>query len=405
MSIQNLKSRKSLFGPRATRGFTLLEMAMVLAIIGLIMGTILSMTKTLSSSSKIAATQSKEALIKAALINFIAVNNRLPCPADPTATASTAGTISTTPPSTFGAETVNAATPKGCGMPLNTGVYAGVVPWATLGLTQDAAVDGYNQFFTYLVAATAIKTVPVTAITALNAGLVPTISGLEGAISIYSSSALTTQINNCTPIGSTYNPCSAVVALISHGADGYGAYTGSGAAAAFPYADEQQNALHTNKIVMHDAAMSSTTPFDDIILPMTSSDLLTSLTANGTIQTYNAVLNNNFANITSAITAYAMYHRTGTAGSYTYNFPASLASLSLPPSVTYDPWGNQISFTLSITAVSSNTINTPPPTTPPTSTVVTLLSNGPDGATPNSDDISAVITVSQFLTPFTNYGW
>jgi len=73
-----------------------------------IMGTTVH-DQTLSSSSKIAATQSKEALIKAALINFIAVNNRLPCPAIRLQQQVRLEHINDAP-STFGAGTVNAAT-------------------------------------------------------------------------------------------------------------------------------------------------------------------------------------------------------------------------------------------------------------------------------------------------------
>ena len=414
MNFQHLKSysfNKKVLKPQSLRGmsgFTLLEMAMVLAIIGLIMVTILSMTKTLSSSSKISATQSKEALIKAALINFIATNNRLPCPADPTATTSTAGTLST-PAGTFGTETVTAATPKGCAMPLNTNVYAGVVPWVTLGLTQDAATDGYNQYFTYLVASTGIQTVSASLV---NSGI-PSISGLKGAISIYASSTtLTAPTNNCTPTGSTatYNPCSVVVALISHGADGYGAYTNGGPAPAFAFADENQNALHTNQIVMHDFAMNATNPFDDIILSMTASDLLSPLSANGTIQPYNALLNNDFAIITSSITNYVLSSRTGCGGTCTFNFPstASMTPLSplgtatvpMPSSVINDPWGTLIVYTRSVASISATTV---PSTYPYTATVFTLQSNGPDGVSGTSDDITSSVTVSQFTTPFQNY--
>ena len=344
MVIQHLRNRKSFLEPRAMRGFTLLEMAMVLGIIGLIMGTILSMTKTLTTSSKISATQSKEALIKAALINFIAVNNRLPCPADPTG-------ASLIPPNPLGSEALNPAyvypAAKQCLQTMSLGgVYAGAVPWVTLGLTQDAATDGYNQFFTYLVAVTAIQTVPAASVIS---GL-PAISGLKGAISIYASAAtLTSPINNCTPTGSIYNPCSAVAVIISHGADGYGAYTSSGAlntpTTVFP--DEQVNANRNYQIVMKDAAISSTNPFDDIILPMTSSDLLTPLSNNGTIQPYNAILNNDFANITAAIAANIALTHSGVPPTSIYSMTVgnNQAVISnLPKSIINDPWGNQIQY-------------------------------------------------------------
>jgi prepilin-type N-terminal cleavage/methylation domain-containing protein len=424
MNFQHLKSYsiyKKVLKPQSLHGmggFTLLEMAMVLAIIGLIMGTILSMTKTLSSSAKISATQSKEALIKAALINFIAVNNRLPCPADPG--------------NSTGLEAVNAAVPKRCTTsatlvatasttvppaPSNS-IFIGLVPWATLGLTQDGATDGYNQLFTYKVAAIAIQTVPVAALTAVplaNLGQVPTISGLEGAISIYTSSAFTIQTNNCTPAGFTYNPCAAVAVIISYGSDGYGAYTSSGAQNAVPagYADELVNAgTTTNQIVMHDFSMSTTNPFDDIILPMTSSDLLSPLSANGTIQPYNAVLNNDFANITSAITASIMATRVQGLLPPPSTFALTSGNavlLTLPQSVSYDPWGHQIQFAFNIGAPGPSPITTaqgtafncsgtnPPLAIPQSNILFSLHSYGPDNIPNNADDIFAFITLSQLV--------
>ena len=80
--IRKNKNKLKPLNLHGMKGFTLLEMAMVLAIIGLVFGAVMSATTVLLKSSKISATQSKEATIKAAIISFIAINNRLPCPAD-----------------------------------------------------------------------------------------------------------------------------------------------------------------------------------------------------------------------------------------------------------------------------------------------------------------------------------
>ncbi len=457
MNFQHLKSysfNKKVLKPQSLRGmsgFTLLEMAMVLAIIGLIMGTILSMTKTLSSSSKIAATQSKEALIKAALINFIATNNRLPCPADPTKLSTqfagteaigavTAGVCNATPNITYGT------------------VVSGLAPWAALGLTQDSATDGYNQFFTYQVTLTATQTVAATA-----AGLgKQTISGLQGAISIFSTAyptpptasatspiALNNEINYCGQ--TSFNPCAAVAIIVSYGADGLGAFSSSGTQSNLPPAntDEAENANLDSFFVMKDASISSANPFDDIILPLSSNDLLSPLTANGTVQTYNAVLNNDFANITAALTAFALNNRASsgpycplggpfTYGTYAYQLPNKLigtllplsgqgptpilsvtispgtvAPPNIPISAAYDPWGKPIYYDIATVLPNPpyvNTANTNYQLPIIQCSVASypsyiLRSSGPDAQLGTNDDISLIVPASQFYTTLSSYGF
>ena len=378
-------------------GFSLIEMAMVLAIIGLVMGSVLALTKTLTTSSRLTSTITKESIIKAALINFIAINNRLPYPADPTAiTTSTAGTEA------------SGLSPFGS---VPNKVVTGLVPWSALGLTQDAATDGYYNLFTYQVSLTATQTVAVTAA----ASGKQTISGLEGAIKILNSAG-GTQINDCTPAGFTYNPCSAVTVIISYGQSGYGAYTANGSGLKNPvpsgYTDETENANGNNIFVMKDASISTTNPFDDIVLPLNANNLLSPLITNGSVQTYNAVLNNDFANIEASITAYAISNRIN--GNYCYNnghyngdnqyqLPSgnggipSIVGLNIPPSVAYDPWGNPIQYypTTTSIVVCTNTSNP----------AYKLTSYGPDGILGNADDISVTIFVNQLQPAFTISGW
>src|SRR4051812_27464791 len=72
-------------------GFTLAEMAIALLIIGLLLFVLLPTTGVMRSNSNRTATQQKLNNIDTALVNFVIVNKRLPCPADGAKTDTTAG--------------------------------------------------------------------------------------------------------------------------------------------------------------------------------------------------------------------------------------------------------------------------------------------------------------------------
>jgi len=106
-------------------GFTLVEMAIVLVIIGLMLGGLLMPLSTQMDQRKISETQKVLDEISQALIGFTIVNGRLPCPA----TAASAGIES----------------PPGGGVCASPD---GFLPAATLGLPQTAglgfAVDAWG---------------------------------------------------------------------------------------------------------------------------------------------------------------------------------------------------------------------------------------------------------------------
>jgi prepilin-type N-terminal cleavage/methylation domain-containing protein len=115
---------------RRHRGFSLVEMAVALLILGLVLGTVGALEKRQRS----AGTEARLEEARDALVAFAVANRRLPCPANPA-----------TPDTVAGAGLENAPTAAGC-----TGGASGVLPWATLGLP---ASDAWGRRFTYRVSA------------------------------------------------------------------------------------------------------------------------------------------------------------------------------------------------------------------------------------------------------------
>ncbi|MFZ6843872.1 type II secretion system protein [Undibacterium sp. RuTC16W] len=131
---------------KLSSGFTLVEMAMVLLIIGLILGSVLSVSGSMRESQNRQLVRTQLDALDTALANFVAQNKRLPCPANGTLASNTlnAGieTLSAGPPPA-------AAAPKGTCGPANQ--INGVIPWVTLGLSESDATDPWNGRFTYRV--------------------------------------------------------------------------------------------------------------------------------------------------------------------------------------------------------------------------------------------------------------
>lgn len=113
---------------RSMRGFSLLEVAVVLVIMGLVLGGLLLTMGTYQQYQRTQQTQRQLGEARDALIGFAATQGRLPCPADPA-----------------GDGRERAPTAAGC----TTGLE-GELPWATLGLPR---VDAWGQALRYAVSA------------------------------------------------------------------------------------------------------------------------------------------------------------------------------------------------------------------------------------------------------------
>ncbi len=117
-------------------GFTLVEMAIVLVIIGLAAGMLLTAGTAMLDNQKRKAVRTQLDTLDNAMARFVAVHKRLPCPADG---------VSPTGSSGAGMEAVLA----GACSPVTQ--QRGVVPWVTLGLTEADILDPWNGRIMYRV--------------------------------------------------------------------------------------------------------------------------------------------------------------------------------------------------------------------------------------------------------------
>lgn len=147
------------------RGFSLLEMSVVVVIAGLMLGGVLSGVSALNARQREAGTQQQLEEIREALATFAAVNRRLPCPANPATAATVAGA---------GVERVPNAT--GC-----TGGNHGVLPWATLGLAQG---DAWGRRFTYRVTASFARSGVAITLASTGDGTVRNAAGVDLATAV-----------------------------------------------------------------------------------------------------------------------------------------------------------------------------------------------------------------------------
>jgi type II secretory pathway pseudopilin PulG len=183
---------------RTLRGFTLLELAVVMATIGMVVG-ILPMASSTVESMKRGSTSKKLDAIENALMAYRTAYNRLPCPADP-AVASTSGSYGNESGSP-GVCTGGTATQ----LDATHNIVEGAVPVNTLGLPKEFMYDAWGHKITYAVNQNVTST--------------PAMSG-EG---------LSDQCGiTVTDAGGGNRTTGAVYVLVSYGQDGHGSYDQNG---------------------------------------------------------------------------------------------------------------------------------------------------------------------------------
>lgn len=211
--------------PKQT-GFSLLEIAIVMLIIGIIMGGVIGVVSSQKDLQQYKTTKQAMREIKEALYGFAMANGRLPCPADPTSSA--------------GTEDCSAGN-------------SGVVPWVTL-TTQET--DGWGRRFTYYVTSGFSDSDSTT----------PSCSeeATSGYIPVCATGGIT--VNESASAGADPVASEVPVVIVSHGPNGHGAYPSSGSQIAVPIAlfDEKENADGNANFVTHEVIVDGE-EFDDIV--------------------------------------------------------------------------------------------------------------------------------------------
>lgn len=236
------------------RGFSLIEMAVVLVVFALMLSGLLMVTTTQLATQRVQETQRAMEQARQALLGFAAVNGRLPCPAQPNLASGAPGAgVERTP------------TAAGC-----TGGQSGVLAWATLGLPE---TDAWGRRFTYRVSALHSRTVTALPLPLYNCGALPL-----AAPPAHSAFALCSPGDNEVRVAAAGAALvtNAPAVLISHGANGFGGYLPSGAQMpASTSADEIEN--HDNDAIAVDRTPS--VAYDDVVLwlptPLLQQSMLT----------------------------------------------------------------------------------------------------------------------------------
>lgn len=122
-------------------GFTLVELSIVLAMIGLAGFAMVNAYTTLSVKAQQSRTEVNLSIVQDALGAFAERNFRLPCPIRPNYAVAAA--------EPYGYEAGSGV--NGGAIPQNCPVLEGLVPFHTLGISEDAIKDGYGFALTYRV--------------------------------------------------------------------------------------------------------------------------------------------------------------------------------------------------------------------------------------------------------------
>jgi len=173
-------------------GFSLLELAIVLVILGIIGGVSIPLVTTHMTRTALFKTRANQDYVLSAIAVYVGKHNRFPCPAE----AHIVG-------AKFGME------PDRCRME----DVKGIIPFKTLGISESYASDGFKRLMTYVVEPDLAKRDT-------------TLGGEKGGFITVKNEAGFPVLP--TPQKAEKNPNHVAVVLISHGENGVGAYIGKG---------------------------------------------------------------------------------------------------------------------------------------------------------------------------------
>lgn len=300
-------------------GFTLIELAVVTAIIGLLVAGAVASFGAIRTNTKIKETHRAMHSAELLLRTFIARNGRLPCPADPTLNPNVVADAATY------AREDDGGAGTGCtgNQVTGTTVYWGTLPARDLGAEPREIADGWGRQLRYAVVDGSTRTNSLTTgIWALNNN--------TSEIQLWDKAA-----DDATAPAPQLIVDVGVAAVYSTGPNGSGGITLEGSFLVAPVATalaELEN--QDDDINLANAAYSEddATPFDDIISVYTEHDLVLPLAEMGVVQTKRAVsteLMNRWADVVLGMAAADADRLIPAAGAVVFN----------------DAWGQPFGYT------------------------------------------------------------
>jgi len=180
--------------PSREAGFSLLELALVLVILGIMGGMALPLLKARISHAAILKTRDNQEYVLTAIAAFVAKNRRFPCPAVPHVTGEN-----------YGVEPRERRCPGS--------KAEGIVPFRTLGISENFAKDGFKRWMTYVVDSNLADKEHENNIHAVSGGRLIVYNEQEQPVIVDQAPR---------------NPNFIALVLISHGESGVGAFVGNG---------------------------------------------------------------------------------------------------------------------------------------------------------------------------------
>ena len=238
--------------PSAHRGFTLVELAIVLIIVALMTGGLLLGLSAQRNAAENADAQRQLEVIREALMGFAIANGRLPCPADPSLTSANAAVGTEDRPNVTSV----------CNRSY------GVIPWTTLGVTE---VDPWGRRFTYFASDKFTKPVPTGSLASftLYSGIINPVTGVDdtaGLANIRDDSGSTSKIASDLP-----------AVIVSHGANGLGGWQPNGTQLTGTSGNELENADSDQTFIVRTPSAN----FDDLVTWVVPSVLKSKMVAAG----------------------------------------------------------------------------------------------------------------------------
>jgi len=284
----------------AVRGFTLIEIAIVLAIMLTLLTLGLGAMNAQLSSAAYSITKKRQEMVMDALVAHLGVHRRFPCPYVPAPGVPVTGVAP-----------AQSGTPPAC-------PAFGTVPFATLGLSREFAEDGWGNLFSYRVYAVTAPACPGTGRDWGNAACFG--EGKSGGL----------VVNDGTAAAPTPLATGGVAVVVSHGANGLGAWAGQGTRNAPPTTcEEAHNATGTPApagcaLVANTYYKGERQENDDVVAYLTAAEALQLAARQGAIQPAVARVNDDLQ---------TLYEQT-------VGLNLASASCSIPAPALRDPWGN-----------------------------------------------------------------